>query len=318
MPRLEVKRQMSPDDIAVVSGLLEASERADDHHALGDHAWLDLVQGGRTGFAGLVAWEPGHNHPVAYAQVSRGNDSWALELVIHPHHRYEAMSIGSQLLHAALEIVGREGGGHVHWWVFEPTEAHVELAAEVGLSPGRLLHQMRRPLPVDAPPLVTRPFVVGQDEEAWLAVNNRAFAGHPEQGGWDLDTLLAREKEPWFDPDGFLLHERDGRLAGFCWTKVHTDHAPVLGEIYVIAVDPDFHGLGLGRALTVAGLQSLSERGIGIGMLYVDDDNAAALSLYRSLGFEDHHCDRAFVGDIRASVGDSPASVGDSPASSAI
>ena len=102
MPRLEVKRQMSPDDIAVVSGLLEASERADDHHALGDHAWLDLVQGGRTGFAGLVAWEPGHNHPVAYAQVSRGNDSWALELVIHPHHRYEAMSIGSQLLHAAL------------------------------------------------------------------------------------------------------------------------------------------------------------------------------------------------------------------------
>ena len=82
----------------------------------------------------------------------------------------------------------------------------------------------------------------------------------------------------------------------------------MLGEIYVIAVDPDFHGLGLGRALTVAGLQSLSERGIGTGMLYVDDDNTAALSLYRSLGFEDHHCDRAFVGDIRASVGDSPAS----------
>ena len=81
----------------------------------------------------------------------------------------------------------------------------------------------------------------------------------------------------------------------------------MLGEIYVIAVDPDFHGLGLGRALTVAGLQSLSERGIGTGMLYVDDDNTAALSLYRSLGFEDHHCDRAFVGDMPAAVGDMPA-----------
>jgi mycothiol synthase len=299
VPRLEVKRQMSADDIAVVADLLEAAERADDHQALGDHAWLDLVQGGRTGFAGLVAWEPGHDHAVAYAQVTRGNDSWALELVIHPHHRYEAMSIGPQLLSAALDIVAAEGGGHVHWWAFEPTEAHEQLAAQVGLRPGRLLHQMRCPLPpADTTDLPTRPFVVGQDEEAWLQVNNRAFAAHPEQGGWDLETLQAREKEPWFDPEGFLLHERDGRLAGFCWTKVHDDRDPVLGEIYVIAVDPDFHGLGLGRALTLAGLHSLAARGITVGMLYVDDDNVPARNLYRSLGFVDHHVDRAFVGDI--------------------
>jgi mycothiol synthase len=301
MPRLEVKRQMSPDDIAVVQELLAAAERADDHEALGDHAWLDLVQGGRAGFAGLVAWEPGHHHPVAYAQVSRGNDSWGLELVIHPHHRYEALSIGSQLLTKALDVVAGEGGGHVHWWVFEPTEAHAELAAAVGLRPGRLLHQMRVPLPVDESAAVaTRPFEIGRDEDAWLGVNNRAFAGHPEQGGWDLDTLLAREKEPWFDPAGFLLHERDGRLAAFCWTKVHDDHDPVLGEIYVIAVDPDFHGLGLGRALTVSGLQWLAGREVPVGMLYVDDDNAVAVALYRSIGFTDHHCDRAFVGDVPA------------------
>jgi mycothiol synthase len=301
MPRLEVKRQMDAADIAVVQELLAAAERADDHEALGDHAWLDLVQGGRAGFAGLVAWEPGHDHPVAYAQVSRGNDSWGLELVIHPHHRYEALSIGAQLLRTALDVVASEGGGHVHWWVFEPTEAHEELAASIGLRPGRKLHQMRVPLPVDESAAVpTRPFEVGRDEEAWLRVNNRAFAGHPEQGGWDLDTLLAREKEPWFDPAGFLLHERDGRLAAFCWTKVHDEHDPVLGEIYVIAVDPDFHGLGLGRALTVSGLQSLAARGVPAGMLYVDDDNDVALSLYRSIGFTDHHCDRAFVGDVPA------------------
>lgn len=290
---------MDPDDIAVVSGLLETAERADDHQALGDHQWLDLVQGGRQGFAGLVAWETGHNHPVAYAQVSRGNDSWALELVVHPHHRYEAATIGPQLLHTALDIVAAEGGGHVHWWVFEPTELHQTLATELGLRPGRLLHQLRRPLPTGIPfALATRPFVPGQDESAWLSVNNRAFAEHPEQGGWDLDTLLAREKEAWFDPSGFLFHEREGRLAGFCWTKVHADRDPVLGEIYVIAVDPSFAGAGLGRALTLAGLDSLARRGVATGMLYVDDDNAAAMKLYRSLGFDDHHTDRAFVGDI--------------------
>lgn len=290
---------MAPDDVADVEELLEAAERADGHHALTDHQWLDLVHGGRHGFAGLVAWEEGHAHPVAYAQVSRGNGSWALELVIDPHHRYEAMTIGPDMLGAAIDVVRAEGGGHMHWWVFEATSAHEELAALVGLRPGRELYQMRRPLPAEQPfSIETRPFVVGQDEKAWLVVNNRAFADHPEQGNWDLDTLQAREAEPWFAPEGFLLHEIDGALAGFCWTKVHPEHDPVLGEIYVIAIDPAIHGRGLGRQLTLAGLDSLTRRGVGVGMLYVDADNDAALSLYRSLDFEVHHTDRAFVGDV--------------------
>lgn len=302
MRTLVIKRQLDAGEIADVSGLLADAERADGHRPLSDHAWLDLVQGGREGFAGLVAWEAGHDHPVAYAQLSRGNDSWALELVVHPHHRYDMKDLGPELLTAAVELVSDAGGGHVHWWVFEPTSVHVELARLVGLNPGRRLYQMRRPLPIDLPiEVATRAFVPGQDEAAWLAVNNRAFHEHPEQGGWDLPTLQAREGEPWFDPEGFRLHERDGRLAAFCWTKVHLDHDPVLGEIYVIAVDPDFHGLGLGRALTLAGLQHLSSSGVPFGMLYVDADNGAALTLYRNLGFEVHRTDRAFVGDIPGS-----------------
>lgn len=291
---------MAPDDVAAVSELLAAAERADGHQPLADHQWLDLVQGGRAGFAGLVAWEPGHHHPVAYAQVSRGNQSWALELVIDPHHRYEALVIAPEMLSAAIGVIRSEGGGHVHWWVFEPTEAHLQIAKKLGLSPGRELYQMRRRLPVTGvhSGVDVRPFVVGHDEETWLTVNNRAFAGHPEQGGWGLDTLRSRQKEPWFDPSGFLLHERDGRLAAFCWTKVHAEHDPPLGEIYVIAVDPDFHGHGLGRSLTLAGLESLHARGLDVGMLYVDRDNHAAVGLYLDLGFAVHHVDRAFVGDI--------------------
>lgn len=302
MRRLDVKRQMNPDDVAVVAELLGAAEAADGHRPLNDHAWLDLVQGGRQGFAGLVAWERGHDHPVAYAQVSRGNDSWALELVIHPHHRYEALGIGPAMLDAAIWVIRSEGGGHVHWWVYEATGAHAQMAAGVGLRPGRELYQMRRPLPVAGPrrALALRAFEVGRDEDAWLAVNNRAFHDHPEQGGWDRATLRAREAEAWFDPDGFLLHEVGDRLAAFCWTKLHRDAHPVLGEIYVIAVDPDFAGRGLGRDLTLAGLDSIHARGVGWGMLYVDSANDAALALYRHLGFTVHHSDRAFVGDVTA------------------
>ena len=295
---LEIKRHMAPDDVAVVGELLAAAERADGHQALADHQWLDLVQGGRAGFAGLVAWEPGHPHPVAYAQMSRGNDSWGLELVVDPHHRYEMATIGPEMLSAAMDVVRSEGGGSVHWWVFEATSIHHRLATDIGLHPTRLLHQMRRPLPAGLAFRVdTHAFRPGVDEDRWLRVNNRAFAAHPEQGGWDAATLLARESEGWFDAGGFLLHERDGELAGFCWTKIHADREPPLGEIYVIAVDPAFHGLGLGRELTLAGLDWMARKGVTVGMLHVDADNLAAVTLYRSLGFETHSDSQAFVGD---------------------
>ncbi|MGQ0521895.1 MAG: mycothiol synthase [Actinomycetota bacterium] len=301
MHHLEVKRQMGQGDIAAVSELLEVAAHADGHAPLGEHQWLDLVEGGRTGFAGLVAWEPGHDHPVGYAQVTRGEGSWALEFVVDPHHRDSASTIGHDLVRAALEVVEAEGGGRVTLWVPKPDGDSDEVAARAGLRRSRDLYQMRRPLPVGEPYEVgVRPFEPGRDEHAWLEVNNRAFAAHPEQGGWDLDTLKRREAEAWFDPDGFLLHEQGGRLAGFCWTKVHTDHHgdPALGEIYVVAVDPDFQGRGLGRRLVLAGLDHLSSRGAPTGMLYVDASNAGAVHLYRDLDFTVDHVDRSYVGDV--------------------
>jgi mycothiol synthase len=298
--RPEVKRRLSPADIEAVSTLARAAARADDHQALDEQLLLDVAAGGGHDFAGLLARPSGSDRLVAFAGVVRGARRWELELVIDPQHRERLYDIGTAMLSAALDVVRSEGGGHVNLWAYKATPVHDRMAEAVGLRAGRDLRQLRRPLPVGEPYSVeTRPFDVGRDEQAWLDVNNRAFDWHPEQGGWTIDDLRSREAEPWFDPAGFLLHERDGRLAGFCWTKVHADHDPPLGEIYVIAVDPDVHRRGLGRALALAGLDHLAGEGLRVGMLYVDATNEPANRLYADLGFSRDHTDRAYVGDVR-------------------
>jgi mycothiol synthase len=153
-----------------------------------------------------------------------------------------------------------------------------------------------------------RPFRPGQDDAAWVALNAAAFADHPDQGKWTIDDLHIRLREPWFDPAGFLVAEnRDGSLLGFHWTKVHGevhthplpegvephDHEPI-GEVYVLGVAPSAKGLGLGTALTLAGLRYLRGRGLDQVMLYVDESNTAAIALYKKLGFVRWSTDVAF------------------------
>ena len=69
----------------------------------------------------------------------------------------------------------------------------------------------------------------------------------------------------------------------------------MLGEIYVLAVDPAFHQRGLGRAIAWDGLEYLyRERQAKRAILYVDAANLSAVNLYRKLGFQVEHTDRAY------------------------
>jgi mycothiol synthase len=208
----------------------------------------------------------------------------------------------------AIARTRREGGGRIELWIEQVDDDLDAAATDAGFEHWRDLFQMRCTLPI--PGERTTEFAVRaftpDDADAFLRVNNRAFSWHPEQGNMTPDGLRDRMAEPWFDADGFLLHERDGRLAGFCWTKVHgPDPAlgdPAMGEIYAIAIDPDFHGQGLGGPMTLAGLDWLAQRGLEVGMLYVESDNEAAVRTYERLGFTVHHIDRSYVSVVPPST----------------
>lgn len=291
---------VGPDELDHIGALLDRARRSDGSRAVSDHIWIDLQRGGGDGFCGVLLGDG--DLVVGYAQASTANEVRTIEVVVDPTTSDPAGST-ARLLDAVLAAVAASGGGDVAWWVADPETFHTDLARRSGLHPDRELLQMRRAIPVDEPVTIrTRPFRPGVDDDAWLAVNNRAFAGHGEQGGWDLATLRSRFAEPWFDPDGFLVLDDDGHLIGSCWTKVHADTDPPLGEIYVISVDPDAHGRGLGAQLTLAGLEYLASRGLRVGMLHVDAGNAPAVALYRRLGFTVHRSDRSFTAHVMPSA----------------
>jgi mycothiol synthase len=226
----------------------------------------------------------GYAHLDAPDEEAQSGDASG-ELVVHPEYRRRGY--GTALSSALLA-----GGTGIRLWAHGELPGAVGLAKAAGFARFRALWQMRMPLtavpagdPVVPPGVTLRTFRPGSDEEAWLAVNHRAFAHHPEQGAWTMSDLRLREAEPWFDPAGFFLAERNGKLAGFHWTKVHSDGGAPMGEVYVVGVDPGQQGGGLGRALTLAGLAYLRRLGLADVMLYVDEDNTAAVRMYTALGF---------------------------------
>nr|WP_246364949.1 mycothiol synthase [Kibdelosporangium persicum] len=244
-----------------------------------DEAGIDLP----SGDVHLLAVQDG---VVGYANIDTAGDqlgNQVAELVVHPGFRRQG--IGEQLLTAVLERADP-----LRIWSHRDHPGAARLAEKHGLRRVRELHRMGMDFGAGefAEPRLPegvrlRTFVPGQDEEAMVAVNARAFSWHPEQGGLTVDDVLGAEKEGWFDPAGFFLavDSRD-RIIGYHWTKVHPDST---GEVYVVGVDPDAQGGGLGKALTLAGLRHLRGLGLPRVILYVESDNAPAIAVYRRLGF---------------------------------
>ena len=290
--------------VRAVEALAGRAAEADGRPALSDHTALHLRGGGDVGAWHLLARDGG-GQVVGYAHLDPSDpvEGPSGEVVVDPRAR--GRGVGDRLLHRVVALAQSEAGRAVRLWAHGDAPAAARLARRHGFTRSRVLLQMRRglaaPLPQPRVPdrVVVRTFRPGDDDQAWLEVNAQAFAHHPEQGAWTHGDLRARQAEPWFDPEGFFLAHRrdDDRLVGFHWTKRHGDgagtghgHAP-LGEVYVVGVLPEEQGDGLGRALTLVGLQHLRDAGLPEAMLYVDEANDAAVRLYRRLGFRRHETD---------------------------
>jgi len=279
--------ELTATQVGSVLDLVAAAADADQIAPLSEHGMLRVQHGTPDqGHDVVISAADGSLAGYAYLDPpTSGDPEPAGELVVHPAWRRRGL--GAAL---AAALIGAADRRPLRVWAHGDLPAAAALARSAGFERFRALWQLRRPLTDPLPAagfgagVRLRTFRTGQDEEQWLRINSRAFAKHPEQGSWTGRDLDLREQEPWFDPDGFFIAEdtRDGAMLGFHWTKIHPDG---VGEVYVVGIDPDAQGRGLGRSLTLAGLHYLRERGVREVMLYADEENTAAISMYRKLGF---------------------------------
>ena len=283
-----------------VLALIKAAHDFDGTPPIAEHVLLHLRHGGDKSDSHIVFEE--NNQVIAYAHLDTTDlvAGPSVEAVVHPNHR--GKGLGSLILKEAIKVCGDK----TRIWSHSDLPAAKAIAASLKLE--RLWSNLLMSKSLgDIQPVTSkypiRTFIPDLDNQAFLSLNNKVFANYPDQGGWSEDDLSVRLNEAWFEKEGFFIAEDKGELIGFCWTKIHGAHThshsggdddhghDALGEIYVLAVNPDYKGQGVGRDLTITGLNYLKYQGLNNVMLYVGVENKPAFNLYKSLGFNEFGSD---------------------------
>ena len=283
-----------------VLALIKAAHDFDGTPPIAEHVLLHLRHGGDKSDSHIVLEED--NQVIAYAHLDTTDlvAGPSVEAVVHPNHR--GNGLGALILKEAIKVCGDK----TRIWSHGDLPAAKAIAASLKLE--RLWSNLLMSKSLgDIQPVKSkypiRTFIPDFDNQDFLSLNNKVFANYPDQGGWSEDDLRVRLNEAWFEKEGFFVAEDEGELIGFCWTKIHGAHThshngedddhghDALGEIYVLAVNPDYKGQGVGRDLTITGLNYLKYRGLNNVMLYVGVENKPAFNLYKSLGFNEFGSD---------------------------
>ncbi|MEY4323120.1 MAG: mycothiol acetyltransferase [Actinomycetota bacterium] len=288
---LSSRRDLSTELRNAILDVLLAAANEDGAYPLSEDVVLSIQHGSEA------------THVVAYVDDAVAGYAFVgnsirpkVELAVSPTFRRHGVG------RALLDFVC-ESNDEIELWAHGNNASAKSLALNAGFEESRTLIHMRRSLlnaidEADFPNDITvRSFNADLDFDAWLTCNAEAFGDHPDQGTWSEQELRLRLNETWFNPEGFLVAYQGDTMVGFHWTKVHSEevHAERLGEVYIVGVVPSCRGIGLGRALALAGLAHLRSQGLTSAMLYVDASDHTAMSLYESLGFAHWDNDTLFV-----------------------
>ncbi|MDX9954044.1 MAG: GNAT family N-acetyltransferase [Anaerolineae bacterium] len=151
---------------------------------------------------------------------------------------------------------------------------------------------MVRPLdqPIPTPQLpegFTIRHVLGEEEVEALVALHRAAVGTEHM---TVEERLAMMHVPEYKPELDLLAVApDGQLVAYCMCGISEEENAATGrnEGYTdpVGTHPDFQRRGLARALMLAGLQALKQRGMDFAVLGTSGENVAMQRTAEAVGF---------------------------------
>jgi ribosomal protein S18 acetylase RimI-like enzyme len=223
---------------------------------VGGGGWLLRAAGGFTGRANsaLAAGDPGMPLADAVAEVSRWYATRGLPALV---------SVAYPIDDPQASPVDRFLAGL--GWPVRPGAATVMTAASAAVADATADATAAVRVDLDAEP-----------DELWLA--RYRFRGRP------LPAIARRLllSAPW---QRFASAREAGAAIAVGRVAVANDWA----GLTAVEVDPAHRRRGLGRAITGALAAAAVQRGAADLYLQVENDNAAARTLYRQAGFADHH-----------------------------
>jgi len=130
--------------------------------------------------------------------------------------------------------------------------------------------------------------MLGLDEVPELTfTQNEAFKEHFGYSPNTEDEITARLLAGNSSLDNIvMIHDSYEQLVAYCWTLIHERDGLNVGRIGMTGVLPTARKQGLGRAIAEVGFNHLVRQNVDSIELDVDSENARAIHVYSSLGFE--------------------------------
>ena len=210
---------------------------------------------------------------------------------------YQSEAVFKELFDCAMKRAKEIGAKVAHVSIPATDLAGAELLSNLGFEVIRRFHELRMDVSdvnleaVEQSGTAYRHLDAGENELlAWI--ENRCFMdtwgfnpNTAEYIGWELSARGDC-------PDDVILALSEGKPIGYCWTEAEcgrdSSTGKSKGRIYMLGVDTDYRVKGLGKKLLRAGLLHLKNKGRELIDITVDSQNIAAVTLYRSLGFQLH------------------------------
>ena len=223
---------------------------------------------------------------IGWALLSLGE--YTFDVYVSPYLRGDARE--HEMLAWAVEQMSALGSLQ-NVWVAEDDEVRIRWLEEYDFKPEQeyfVLFKRSLAGSLDVTPLPEgfslRPSRGAQDARLRSVTSHAAFgSSKPFEEYWPR-TLRFMQSQVYVPEHEIFVVSPNGEIAAFC--IIWTDERSKSGQFEPVATHPNFQRMGLGKSLLFEGLRRLKSEGMDEACVCTNDDNAAAIRLYESVGFQ--------------------------------